>query len=285
MRRSLQRWAVGALAALAILGSAGVAVGSETPTTTIQSPTGQLQDPTEVVTLVRAPGSNTVRVWASLNNMRQNQRGNIQVEVAYAYTDVFGVDNGPLQLVSHVADPGEYLVNSHSQTVYPGFMNDAGSFELASEPTPGKTLLVYFDANETYVYTTPILRGGSPRDWEVSSTDPYPGALVIPPPSTDGSPSTSSVEVPALVPATTVTPPVTSNTPKQKTKTTPLNLTVCRVYYFTKTHNGKTIKVGRWSCIRWEIVGRGNKRKRVWASIQTPKHPKLYLSPGRVLRP
>jgi hypothetical protein len=43
--------------------------------------------------------------------------------------------------------------------------------------------------------------------------------------------------------------------------------------------------VGKWGCNRYQYIGRGNKRRLVWATIKVPKHPERYVSPGRILKP
>ncbi len=251
--RRLRKWALPFVAVLAILGYASTALGASTPTTTIQPSSGPLQDPVEVMTLTRT--GNTVHAWAGLNNMRSNQEGHLRVEVAYAYTDIFGVDNGPLALVDHTANPGDFLIDSHDQKVYPGRMVDLGSFELLKEPTPGKTLLAYFDGGDpdlgqtmfTYVYTTPILRGGSPPDWFDRSTDPYPATLVIPSPSSDGS-TVTTPPVSQPTPPTTTAPQPTTSKPAPAAKKAKAT---CRAPYRGHiVRGGKRVTAILRNCIR-----------------------------------
>jgi hypothetical protein len=280
------------LAALAVLGYAGIAWGSITPTTNVQPQNGNLK-PSPVVSVTRT--GNFVTVWAGLNGMKPNQAGYVEVETYNGYSSTSGASQGNLQVAGKSYDPGG-LIATHSAAINPGQMVVAASFELAAEPPSGTTLMVWIGGGNpdlgatplTYVYRTPVERGGVPPEWNLDESTLLPG-VVIPAPSSDGSPVTTTpvtVNPPVAAPVTAPVSTTTSTTKPVKTGSkVKLYTTVCKHYTFKVRRHGKTFKVGKWSCVRRQVIGRGKKRHSAWVTIKTPRHPQRYLSPGRVLKP
>ncbi len=289
MRRSLPNWVLGVLAALAILGFAGTALGQIDPPSLPTQPqpavgvTPQAPVPTALIqregkqVCVEVGYSGMLEPATTSSGTIPGEKGRMQIELYNGYTRATpsGTDaDSTLVTDSGNYDPGMPFGVFSVEIPEAGKTVAAHCLWLATEPPSGSTLIVYVDGGDpsspSIVYT-PSNRGGNTPRLSVPSTYKLPD-LVIPAASSDGN-TTNSQPVSASPPATNpvAAPQPKVNKPAKSGKTRLGKVQPGKAYVkYVKIH-GKLVKL---HLRRAQMYAKHNGKTTWWniTQIYTVKH-------------